>query len=132
MERIEAAANSRLMRLVQKMIVRSVLFLDRFANSPSSSLSCLLLIQLFQQTATDWVNLRRPALECPLRLEQVHTRASRSRGSSPPSGVCNPGCASRFRVSALHDVGVWLVRTPDFLTLSFLILSFFRRGGDPL
>ena len=25
-------------------------------------------------------------------------------GQARPGGVCNPGCASRFRVSALHDV----------------------------
>jgi hypothetical protein len=33
MERIRAAANSRLMRLAQKMIVEGTLLLDRVANS---------------------------------------------------------------------------------------------------
>jgi hypothetical protein len=41
MERIRAAANSRLMRLAQKMIVGGALLLDRVANSHLHRLAAL-------------------------------------------------------------------------------------------
>src|SRR6478752_7165985 len=47
MERIKAAANSRLMRLAQKMIVGGALLLDRVANSHLHHLAALVSEQLF-------------------------------------------------------------------------------------
>jgi hypothetical protein len=47
MERIKAAANSRLMRLAQKMIVGGALLLDRVANSRLHRLAALPVEHLF-------------------------------------------------------------------------------------
>ena len=75
MERIKAAANSRLMRLAQKMIVGGALLLDRVANSHLHHLAALVSEQLFPAFVNEVCRFfsRRPSF-C-----ELHQGSSRSQ-----------------------------------------------------
>jgi len=93
MERIKAAANSRLMRLAQRMIVGGALLLDRVARR--------LELLVAQERSTQWLSYCQA---CRLFRRITATLVSvGSRRKSTESATSSPGSGSR-RASALGNV----------------------------